>query len=145
MAGGGGGGAEHGVYELWANADVTQSFAGQNIVLTDFDASKYDAIIIAVEEKAGERFGADWHEFDKDVLDVPSYSGSMIAFSISNSSGTITSYYRSVEFSLSGSTLTITLSDCTKGILSTYGSAATTSTDNEWMIPVRVLGLTHNS
>ena len=137
-------GAEHGVYELWKNSNISQNFAGQDVALTGFDSTKYDAIIIVTEAGANENNGADWHEFDKDVLNVTSYSGHMGAFTV-NSGGTVSERSREVSFALSGTTLTITFTDGTLSTIATYGTAPTTTTNNGVVIPVRILGLTHNA
>ena len=43
--GGGGGGSEHGLYELWKNPDPTQDFAAQTITISGIDPSKYDGLM----------------------------------------------------------------------------------------------------
>lgn len=129
--------SQHGIYELWKNSNMSQSFSGQSIVLTDFDSNKYDAIIIACEAVVAEAFGAKWVEFDKEVLDISQYTGILHDVFFSGTS----LYYtkRDVTFSLSGSNLTITFGN---GI--TGGTSGTPGTDNSRMVPVRVLGLVHN-
>ena len=135
---------EHGVFEIWKNSNVTASFGQQNIVITNFDSTKYDAIWIAIEKSVGEQTGVLLYEFDKDVLNISSYVGQIQWMSLAKSSGVVSMFVRTVEFSLSGTTLTITFGDCEKNTLSSYGSATTASTDNSANVPVRVLGLAHN-
>lgn len=137
-------GADHGIYELWANSDITQAFAGQAVTLTNFDASKIDALVIPVEVGAGEADGAVWHEFDKAVLDIPSYIGS-IHETFLNTDGNLYDVKRSVEFSLSGTTLTVTFGDGKIASISALGTAPTYNTSNTNSVPVRILGIVHNA
>ena len=137
--------AEHGIYELWKNADISQPFAAQNIVLSDFDANKYDALIICTATGTNERFGAKWHEFDKDVLSVANYEGVIRETDLLETSGKVESTVRTVTFTLSGTTLTIGISKGTETILNSYGTAPTGIDNNEVVIPVRILGITHNA
>lgn len=129
--------AQHGIFELWKNSNMTSNFSGQDVVLTNFDSNKYDAIIIVGAVIVGEPFGAKWFEFDKEVLDISQYTGTLHDIFFSGTS----IYYakRDVTFSLSGSSLTITFGN---GI--TGGTSGTPGTDNSRMVPVRVLGLVHN-
>lgn len=132
--------ADHGIFELWKNSDVSVAFAGQDVVLTDFDSTKYDAIIITAETIVGESFGAKWYEFDKDVLSISQYSGMLHDMFTSGSPVAAYEASRSVEFSLTGTTLTVTFGS---GTTSAIGGTA--GTDNTRMVPVRILGLTHNA
>lgn len=137
--------SDHGVYELWANSDMSQSFAGQDVVINDFDSTKFDAIWIMVEPFANETNGAIPFEFDKGVLDITSFRGDMKCMNLAISAGKVGQLVRSVTFALTGTTLTATFTDCTSYSVGTYGSASTSSTANTNMIPVRILGLAHNS
>ena len=139
------GGAEHGIYELWANADITQSFAGQTISLLNFDASKFDALVIPVEMAAGEADGAVWHEFDKTVLDITSYTGTMRETFLNDVDGNIYEVKREVTFSLSGTTLSVVFGDGKVAGVSALGTPPTYNTSNTNAIPVRILGIAHNS
>lgn len=145
LASAGPSGAEHGVYELWKNANISTAFAAQDIVLTDFDSTKFDAIWIVAEAQMGESLGSSIYEFDKDVLSITSYTGSTIITQMSKTTGHMIQRKRDYTFSLSGTTLTISAGSAEIAEITTYGTAATVTTDNEGLIPVRVLGLAHNA
>ena len=139
-------GSEHGIFELWANSDITQNFANQDVALTNFDSTKYDAIVIAFETDTSESKGSKWVEFDKAVLSITSYVGTPGEFRFYGANRDALCYVsRTVEFALSGTTLTITFGEGKQALISTYGSAPTDATNNGYMIPVRILGLVHNA
>lgn len=138
--------AEHGVYELWENSDITQAFASQNVVINNFDSTKYDAIWIVVEDQVSEGLGGRIFEFDRDIL-TEQYSGSrgITYCELEPTGGKVRGDIRTVAISLSGTTLTITFGDCTNYVLNSYGSAAVSTTQNLHLVPVRILGLAHNA
>lgn len=138
------GGADHGIYELWKNANIGTSFAGQSIQITNFDSDKIDAIVVAVEMILDENYGVQWFEFDKDVLNVPQYAGNMTVVFLDSSNSKCNMLSRFVKFSLSGTTLTITFLDGQVTTQNAIGSSATVSTDNRRLVPVRILGIIHN-
>lgn len=146
LASSGPSGADHGVYELWKNSDVTADFASQNVVLSDFDSTKYDAIVVAMEVYKGEGSGAIWREFDKDVLSITSYTAHLDNMAIGSSSGKIQRVDRPFTITLTGTTLTLAFSDATSYTYNTYGAAPDAgTTTNAACIPVRILGLAHNA
>jgi hypothetical protein len=138
---------QHGIVELWKNNNISVSrpaFAGQSIQIQNFDANKYDSIVIA-HGYSDEAEGVQWTEFTKDVLNISrtfylDYKG------WNGANGKLIDVYREISFSLSGTTLTITVSDCTRLTINTYGttSGQTSETQNGLMVPIRILGLIHN-
>lgn len=131
-------GADHGLFELWANSDITQDFAAGDIVITGYDTSKFDAVLISVESDKNESYGATLYEIDNNK--IASGSHSFKAFSTFGHTGALLATERSFDFSLSGTTLTITASAG-----EVYNNSATPTSSNEVQIPVRVLGLAHNA
>jgi hypothetical protein len=138
---------QHGIVELWKNNNISVSrptFAGQSIQIQNFDANKYDSIVVA-HGYSDEAEGVQWTEFTKDVLNISrtfylDYKG------WNGANGKLIEAYREISFSLSGTTLTITVSDCTRLTINTYGttSGQTSETQNGLMVPIRILGLIHN-
>lgn len=137
--------SDHGIYELWKNADISQSFAGQTVTLSDFDATKYDALLIETEINANELIGSQLFMFDKDVLNIQNYTGTIRLFNMIPTTGTMSMYMRGVSFNLSGTTLQVIFTDEASYNLATYGTAVTATQQNDICIPVRILGLAHNS
>ena len=147
LASAGPSGTDHGIYELWANADPTQSFGAQNIVINDYDTSVYDAIWIMYENDKDESMGAIVCEVDdvKITASSPHNTVEPQYMELSTSSGKLYCATRDFTFSLSGTTLTIAVAQATRYTLNSYGSAATSSASDDFIIPVRILGLRHNS
>lgn len=137
------GGLDHGVYELWANSDPSSAFTAQSLPALTI-SSDTDAIILAVEQFAGETRGAIWYEVDTSLL-----SGTPKAFTITQtligSDGKISDVKRVYNISLTGTALTISVQGGTYATINTYGTAPTSASDNTFMVPVRVLALKHNS
>lgn len=136
--------AEHGVYELWANADITQDFAAQNIVLTDFDSTKYDAIIVVFETYKNEGTGGHWREVDRAVLDIPNYTLQIEDTTFVPTSGRLYYASRTFTFSLSGTTLTIAVSGGKQGHTQSFATM-TLNDEAGSCIPIRIIGLAHNA
>ena len=133
---------KHGIVELWKNSDITSNFAGQTIQIQNFDSTKIDALIIAFEESKDEAYGAQWREFDKDVLNTPSTLRRLTYLNVANTS--VSFYARTVTFTLSGTTLSVGFSDATIYTYPFSGSGQSSSTNNGVDIPVRILGIIHN-
>ena len=138
--------SEHGFYELWANADATQSFGAQNIVISDYDVTKFDAIIIEYENDKDESMGGRMLVVDDSKLTAVSPHNTIIAdyIELSTSSGKLYDAAREFAFALSGTTLTISVAQATRYVVNSYGTAATGTASDDYVIPVRVLGLRHN-
>lgn len=125
----GSGGSDHGIYELWVNPDPENAFTAQTVNVTA-DLSEYDALIIACEEYKGEAYGAEWREFESSFI-----SNSLSATIRMNTGSTVTRITRPVAFTYAGTTISIAFSG------GTYGN----NPNNDYVIPVRILGLKHNS
>ena len=137
-------GADHGIYELWSNSDISEAFNGQNVVINDYDVTKYDAIWIVYERASHETTGARIVEFDDARITEANNESTIQELLLNIGNGAIIIQQRTVSFSLSGTTLTITFGDGKNAAMSSF-SAVTLSTENGVIIPVRILGLVHNS
>ena len=92
--------------------------------------SSFDALIIACEEYKGDTYGADWKEFEASYV-----TGGLAATIRMTSGSTVTRISRTATFSYAGTTVTIAFG----------GGAYGNTPNNEYVIPVRVLGLKHNA
>lgn len=136
---------EHGIYELWSNANPTSNFNAQAISF-DYDSTHYDGFIVAFEERTSDVEGATWKEYDNFVLSNPSFTGTLTFSSMDIGTGKMTVNYRTFTTSLVGTTLTLTFASNKLSTVNSYGSGGTLPTDeNSKIIPVRVLGIAHNS
>lgn len=132
---------EHGVYELWVNPNIGSSYAAAQVVISDLDVSTYDSFIIVVEPNMNEASGALWYEFETSVITGNSHKLSMLEM---GASGVLYQFQRNVTTTKTSTSLTL---DFTDGQLieRAINNTVTTSTNNNYCIPVRVLGLKHNS
>lgn len=134
---------KHGLVELWKNPDITQVFASQMIAINNFDASYYDAIIVVFEPVASETMATNWHEIDTDSLN----SLSTMRFNyVTMNNSAISQIHRDItSITLLNNVLSLTFGDAQ--ILTKLHTSTTTtaSTNNQRMIPVRILGLIHNN
>ena len=133
---------KHGIVELWKNSSPANQMAGQTIQIANFDVDLYDAIVIPIEKQAGEVLGSIWYEFD-----VEMFKDSALVTSVDFMTMIITSFkiqriVRNYTISMVGTTLNIQLGDNT--LFETTGGTPTSSTNNYFNIPYRVLGLIHN-
>lgn len=136
---------KHGIVELWFNSSPSSNFAGQGIQIQNFDRTKFDAIIIAMAYTTSETYAPIWYEYDLDLALASGYQGDMFYLNMSGGTSKVERCARTGTFSLSGNTLTITIGDGGKYTQNAIGSAATFTTDNTRMIPMRIFGLIHNS
>ena len=121
---------KHGLIELWTNANIGNAFAGQQISFTA-DVAKIDSFIISTELYKGETYGTRWTEIDKAVISA----GTTVNIrELSLVTGDVAFILRTVSGSISGNTITLTFGDGKRG----------TTTDNDYVIPIKVLGLIHN-
>ena len=136
---------KHGIVELWANSNYGSAFAGQNISINNFNASLYDSIIIVAEAIASEGLSAKWYEIDLNLSNLSSLTIGLRDFTMSTT--LIVQHSRIVKnINIVGNTLSLTFEDATqiaKNLTNT--NQGTETTNNERMIPVRILGLIHNS
>lgn len=137
------GGPLHGLVELWKNPDISTAFAGQAISV-DYDENVYDGIILAIESLPSEQRGADWHEFDNDIISSFT-TKSFLTVESGVNPPRVVHYSRTITgMSISGGKLTITFGD---GKLETNNfstNSSSTTTNNALQVPVRILGLIHN-
>ena len=135
---------QHGIVELWKNSNIGESFAGQSIQVQNVDSSIIDGIEVVLEKAINETRGAEIRYFDKEVLSISGWRGSVQVMNLYPTVSKVDIMERSIAFSLSGTTLTITFGNCVQSLQSAIGSASTTATVNNACIPVRILGLIHN-
>jgi hypothetical protein len=142
-----GAGGEHGLYELWANPSPTADFAAGNVVLSNFDATKWDAIEIEWAEIGNESLGVDVKRYEKGALINNVLGFNVSAITLSANGGKVASYVRHCDVTLdtTAETLTFAFGDAHTYTINTYGTAAVDATNNGVQVPVRILGLAHNS
>ncbi|MBO5956000.1 MAG: hypothetical protein J6Q39_00420 [Bacteroidales bacterium] len=140
-------GAEHGLFELWANPAPTTAFATQTVVLNSFNSSKFDAIEVEWATLASEVYGVDVNRYEKSALVGGVLSSTKISMSLSTGTGKLAESIRNLIFTLDvpNQTLSIEFGSGQVATLNTYGSAPTTTSNDAILIPVRILGLIHNS
>lgn len=131
---------KHGIVELWKNSNIGANFAGQTVTINDYDSSKYDAVVIVREVNANESYGSDWVEFDNDSFGTMRYLDHTM---IATDRDELYRRWRPVTINLSSNVLSVLFGDNTL-VKNTAGSI-TSSTQNSTNIPVRILGLIHNS
>lgn len=130
------GGAQHGVVELWVNTSPTSAFAGQTLnIATD---RTYDAIILDYGEVVNSNYRA------MGMIMVEIGAEARPSYTYITGAGRVGMLFRDFTPSISGSTLSIVISDCSSRTITNYNSAPTSSTANEEIIPYRILGLIHN-
>lgn len=141
------GGAEHGLYELWANPNPTSNFAAGNVVLSDFDASIWDAVEIEWALYAAESYGVEPVRYEKNALVNNTLSANKSTFAMVANEGKVWAGLRHVGITHDGTaqTLTFAFGDAHTYKINTYGTAVADDTDNSKQIPVRILGLRHNN
>lgn len=135
---------KHGIVELWVNSSPTSAFAGQtiNISQSDLDSRGLDVNVNDID--------AVTIEFEVSSL-VLSTSQGRIGTTIQAShtsvisSGKVVTYIRTCNINRANNTISITVNDCTRYLLNTYGSAPATTTDNDYLIPTIITGLIHNA
>lgn len=132
--GGGGGGTEHGIYELWKNSNLASPFSAQTVTVTVDDTSKYDALIFVIQGYLGDEYGSVWHEIESDYFNFssPSKFLSMTAF---NGGSVFTCTRKITSITTTATTFSIAFGD---------GYSNTTGNDS-YGVPARILGLIHNS
>ena len=138
--------AEHGLYELWKNPDMLNTFDSTTINLNGFDSSIWDAVEIEYIPTIGlgYKMGAEVLRFEKDELSGGSLNAQITTMTLSNT-GILTKQVRQLVITLAGTTLSFAFDDCTKTDFATYGASGSSSTANGLNVPFRILGLKHNS
>ena len=140
-----GGSGAHGYFELWANTTPNVDFSAQTITINGFDSSVYDTIDICLEANTSESTGVGKRSVDVSFLSAIEKTVWLYELVLSSSTGKITVYTRNVHIALSGTTLTLRFEYGNDWLFNTYGSAPTVTQNNSREIPVRILGLVHNS
>lgn len=119
----------HGMYEFWNNTNPSTPFAAQSVLFSS-DLTLDGIVIVTTANTLNYiEVGTSGHI---NRIIMPAYSH----LKLEN---------RDVTVSVSGNVYTVSISDCDAHELNSYGSTATASTSNGSMIPVRILGLVHNS
>lgn len=119
-----------GIREIWSNPDASQTFAAQNVAITtDLTVDSF-MIEYATNGGSSQAFG---------MLES-SANFTAKAFNLT-SGGLITDYERAVSASAITGGYRLAFGDCTLKYLGTYGTAPSTSTDNDSLIPVRILAV----
>lgn len=129
-----GAGADHGIYEMWLNSDLSLQFAAGNVnIITD---KNIDTFLI--------EFG------DISTGDVRSImtaevgaSGYARYFGLAND-GVIIQFTRSMSIASSLGGYTITFGDCSKRARQNNGTVSDT-TANDNLLPVRIFAIVHNT
>ena len=130
---GGGGGADHGVVELWLNPNINQDFGAQSIVITS--DKQIDTFLIETGTENG-----DSHVLCSSEL---GHSGEANRMGISGT-GEITNMYRVFTFASAVGGYTVSVTDASVRVRANNGTV-TNSTDNSKLVPLRILGVMHNS
>ncbi len=119
-----------GVYELWTNANVSQPFAAQSVIVTgDFDT------FIVEYGNAYSSEGVNFIESEE--------SGALNIATLAN--GHYIYMTRRVSITKAGTTNTIAFADNSAYELITYGTQPTPTIANAEAIPYRIFGIKHNS
>lgn len=132
---------EHGLYELWVNPDITASFGATTVTISDIDTTIFDSYIVACEPFSGEDMGAEWFEFESSVIG----SGHTLMYLYMNSAGDIQRFARGVTTSKTATSVVFDFTECDTKTRTIANTITTTSSTNNDLIPVRILGLVHNS
>ena len=135
---------KHGIVELWKNSDISTAFAGQ-AVSVDYDETIYDGVILTMQSLPSEARGAEWFEFDNDIISSFT-TKSFLTVESGVNPPRIVHYGRSITgMSISGGKLTITFSDGTLTTNNFSTNSSSSTTNNGLQVPVRILGLIHNN
>lgn len=130
---GGGGGSDHGLYELWVNPNFTGTWATQTVsITTDL---QFDAFIIVACALYDEIDLSTWHELEESYHDnMGSRPRSLVARTWNGT--TYQDVHRDITaFTKTGNTYNIVFGSGYRG----------TTIDDYCAIPVRIIGLIHNT
>ena len=125
---------KHGIVELWANPSPDSSFAGQTVNVT------IDKVIDTILFEFGE---ASSNPCTLRLSSCEVGARAEENLTVLQANGKVARYMRQISVSQSESTVSIIISDCTRGICNTYGSALTTDTANSVLVPFRIFGIMH--
>lgn len=138
------GGALHGLFELWANPNPTTAYAADSFTIP-YDTSVYDAVEVEFTADMNETLGAKVERIENAKLSSTPTTFYLSEMSLSLSAGKISQFMRTMTFTLSGTTLTVAFGSGTNYVLNTYGASPASSSDDSRAVPLRILGLAHNS
>ena len=141
-------GSDHGMYELWKNATPTAAFVPATITISGFDNTEYDSVEFELAFYSPENSGEVIRRLTVDVL-----SGTPKVITMQHqeigltgaSTGKIKLATRDYTVSLSGTTLTIDVGSASLYYVTSLGTLPTATTDNNYLLPTRILGLKHNT
>lgn len=139
-----GGGAQHGLFELWVNPNggTSATYAGGTVEV-DFDPDTDDALEIEYAFSNSESLGVTSKRYEKAAFTSATLNASEQELTIS-SSGIISKVSRDVTISYATKKATIVFAGGAIATFNTYGTAPTTSTNDAYVIPLRILKLVHN-
>lgn len=130
----GGGGADHGIVELWSNSDIGIAFPAQTVTINTDLVSSLDSIIIACEPYKGENIAASWFEFEMSLANQTPFTEVQMA-TLYYSTSVHACHRKITDFTTTANSISISFAT---GYLDNTSSG-------ERCIPVRILGLIHNS
>lgn len=133
---------EHGLFEKWANPAPTTSYASNTISFA-YDETLYDALEIEWAFSASESIGASIKRYENAVFVNTTLNAT--EHEMLTDSNVLFDATRGFTISQSAGTVTIVFSDAYGNKYNTYGSAPTSTMNNAYQIPLRVLALIHNS
>lgn len=136
-------GANHGYFEKWINPTPNASFADE--VVTFASDVEFDALEFYIEERTGETLAPIVYAIDKEVTSSNFRLITAGGFDTATPL-TMSIWTRPVSISYAANTYTITFGhniQMQKAVNSSAAASATNADAN--MIPVRILGLIHNS
>lgn len=128
------GGAQHGIYELWANSDISAAFTPQTLTINTDLVSQLDALVFVMEPAPGEVSGSAWLEIDMVKANQSPFSTITLTTVSYSTAG---HFYRRLitDFTTTANSISIEFA-------SGYLDA---SVNNNANVPVRILGLIHNA
>ena len=136
--GGGGGGTEHGLYELWKNPDPTQDFSAQTVTISGIDPSKYDGLMFFTADGKIGLFSGFEMNLGVSVIDKDMFNRANIRLTVTHA-----------DANLSFGHATRVIGSITTGVDSitiVFNPGYLNATqNNSYGIPYRILGYVHNS
>lgn len=130
---------KHGLYEMWVNPSPTSAFAGQTVVVNK-NGYSIDALFLEMGEISNSDFRG------KAIVPIEVGKRGVCQFGAIDGVSRFYSHTRGIETSVSGDNISVVFGDCSRMLQTTVGSGApSVTTDNANCIPMRILGLIHNS
>lgn len=134
---------KHGIVELWINANPRNTFAGQTINITQADL---DSRGLNVNINDIDAVNIEFEVVEITMITSQGRIGGTIQslHTSVTAQGRIVQYLRDCAISRANNTISIAISDATQSMLYTLGSAPTTSTQNDYLVPTIITGIIHN-